>query len=136
MTDCLFPFAAQLVPQSRHFHDLRGFHLEIRVKFLRPVERIIDERAGTCVGNEYFCLIFCCVEEIAINGREHGVDDLFEVVVDVGLPFFAIRTDSILRGEGVTLMMSMSRLMRSRSGSSESAIRSSSVKVKVCSLEF
>ena len=133
---CFSPLAAQLLSHNCHPIDLRGFHFEVRVQFLRPVERVANQRVGVGSICEKFSLILGCVEEISIDGRKHGVDDLFEVVVDVGLPFLAVGSDAILPRVTVTLMMSMSKLTRSRSGSSENAILSNSVKVKVCSLEF
>ena len=37
------------------------------------------------------------IEHIAIDGGEHGVDDLFEVIVDVGLPLLSTCADAVLR---------------------------------------
>ena len=66
-----------------------------------------------------------CVHQVTMHGWEHRVYDLFEVVVDVGLPLLCISSDATLGEEGSTWMRSSRRFTRSRSGSSEVACCSS-----------
>jgi hypothetical protein len=62
-------------------------------------------------------LVCGCVHEVAVHGGEHGVDDLFEVVVEVGLSFLGVGADAVLGGAGRTCMRSRRRLILSMSGS-------------------
>lgn len=56
-----------------------------------------------------------------MNGWEHGVDDLFEVIVYFGLAFLGVGSNTALNGAVSTCIRSRRRLTRSKSGSSEVA---------------
>lgn len=80
---------------------------------------------GSPMGRKYVDFLLGRVEYVAINGWKHGIDDLFEVIAEVGLPLSAVGPNAILAKFRVTLITSISKLTRSRSGSSANAFRSS-----------
>lgn len=61
--------------------------------------------------------------------RNKSVNDLFEIILDIALPFFTICSHPALDNESTTCMMSTNRLRRSMSISSSLAALSSSAKV-------
>lgn len=71
-----------------------------------------------------------------MQGRKQSVDYLFEVVVDLGLPFLAVGPDPVLGLHLSTLKVSRSKSRRSMSGSSASKQQASSAYVPACSFEL
>jgi hypothetical protein len=69
------------------------------------------------------------VEDVTIYRRKNRVYSLLERVFKIGLSLLSIGTDAILYETKVTRIISISRFILSRSGSSAETFLSSSAKV-------
>lgn len=81
-----------------------------------PMLRIALEGMWRCIWLEDIGGLFSIVEKISRRCWKHGVYNLFEVIIQLSKSFLSVCTYSILHDFIFTLIKSMRRFMRSRSG--------------------
>ena len=117
----LLPFAFEGLVKSLQLFQLLLIKLQICIELMRPLLMIPLQKMRSGLFCKEVNFPVGTVHEIAMHGREERVGDLFEAVVEFGLPLRAIGSDSALNKAICAWMRSRRWSIVSRSGSSTRA---------------
>lgn len=112
--DCSCCFELLLI--NTYSLDLICSYWRTLVNLGSPTLRITCKTKWRCIWREDIGRKLCIVEKISRRSRKHWVYNLFEVIIQLCKSLLSVCTYSILHDCIVTLIKSMRRLIRSRSG--------------------